>query len=208
MKLLLFSDLHCDTDAAQRLVERAEAADVIIGAGDFGNMRRDVDRCIRVLRAMHRPAVLVAGNNESTDELRAACRDWPQALVLHGAGVTIGGVTFFGIGGGIPMTPFGAWSYDFTEDQARELLAPCPPGGVLVSHSPPHGAVDVPTSGDHLGSVAVREAVLRLQPSLVVCGHIHGSGGQQAEIGPTTVINAGPRGVEWMLEATELPGAA
>ena len=83
MKLLLFSDLHADTAAARQLVERARLADVIIGAGDFGNVRRDLRPCLDVLRAIDRPAVLVAGNNESTDELTDACRVWPQAHVLE-----------------------------------------------------------------------------------------------------------------------------
>src|SRR5207247_10447169 len=64
---------------------------------------------------------------------------------------------FFGIGGGIPVTPFGAWSYDFTEEQAQELLQNCPARCVLVSHSPPKGAVDR-AGGQSLGSVAVRDA--------------------------------------------------
>jgi Icc-related predicted phosphoesterase len=80
-------------------------------------------------------------------------------------------VEFFGLGGGIPVTPFGAWSYDFTEEQAAELLSGCPKGGVLVSHSPPKGAVDVDSRGRSLGSVAVRDAVDRLEPVLVVCAH-------------------------------------
>ena len=199
MKLLLFSDVHADTAAGRRLVERARAADVVIGAGDFGNLRRDLRGCINVLRAIDRPTVLVAGNNESTDELAEACRDWPQAHVLHGSGVQIAGAQFFGIGGGIPVTPFGAWSYDFTEEQAAELLAGCPAGCVLVSHSPPRGAVDVSAGGRSLGSVAVRDAVVRLRPVLVVCGHIHACAGQQADIGPSPVVNAGPGGVEWEL---------
>jgi Icc-related predicted phosphoesterase len=199
VKLLLFSDLHADTAAGRRLVERALVADVVIGAGDFGNVRRDLRGCINVLRAIDRPAVLVAGNNESTEELAGACRDWPQAHVLHGSGVQIAGVQFFGIGGGIPVTPFGAWSYDFTEEQAAELLAGCPAGCVLVSHSPPKEAVDVSAGGRSLGSVAVRDAVVRLRPALVVCGHIHACAGQQAVIGSAPVVNAGPEGVEWEL---------
>ena len=43
--------------------------------------------------------------------------------MLHGSAVAIAGVTFFGLGGGVPVTPFGAWSYDFTEEQAANLLA-------------------------------------------------------------------------------------
>ncbi|HEV3258848.1 MAG TPA: metallophosphoesterase family protein [Gemmataceae bacterium] len=199
MKLLLFSDLHADTAAARRLVERACVADVVVGAGDFGNVRRRLRGCLNVLRAIDRPIVLVAGNNESTEELAEACRDWPQARVLHGSGMQIAGVQFFGIGGGIPVTPFGAWSYDFTEEQAAELLAGCPAGCVLVSHSPPKEAVDVSAGGRSLGSVAVRDAVVRLRPALVVCGHIHACAGQQTVIGSSPVLNAGPEGIEWEL---------
>ena len=200
MKLLLFSDLHTDTGAARRLVERAHAADVIVGAGDFGTVRRHVRDCIEVLRAIDKPAVLVAGNNESTEELTEACKDWPRAHVLHGSGVRIAGIEFFGIGGGIPVTPFGAWSYDFTEEQAAALLSACPAGCVLISHSPPRGAVDVSSRGKNLGSSAVRDAVLRLRPLLVVCGHIHESQGQQAMLGQSPVVNAGPEGFEWDLD--------
>jgi Icc-related predicted phosphoesterase len=46
-----------------------------------------------------------------------------------------------------------------------------------------------------LGSTAVRQAILDKQPQLVVCGHIHASGGQQAMLGTTRVVNAGPRGI-------------
>jgi Icc-related predicted phosphoesterase len=197
MKLLLFSDLHADADVAHRLVERARSADVLVGAGDFGHARRDVRVCLEVLRRAGKPAVLVAGNHESTEELAEACRGWPHAHVLHGAAVTLAGVEFFGLGGGVPVTPFGAWSYDFAEEQAAALLAGCPRGCVLVSHSPPRGAVDVDSRGRGLGSAAVRDAVLRCEPRLVVCGHIHASAGQHTLLGRSPVVNAGPAGVEW-----------
>jgi Icc-related predicted phosphoesterase len=199
VKLLLFSDLHVDADAARHLAERADEADVIVGAGDFASVRRGLHVCIDVLRTVDKPAVLVAGNNESTEELAEACRGWPRARVLHGSSATFDGVPFFGVGGGIPVTPFGAWSYDFDEQQARALLAGAPAGCVLVSHSPPKGAVDRDSAGRSLGSVAVREAIVRLAPRLVVCGHIHASAGQQATVGPTPVVNAGPAGWLWDL---------
>ena len=200
MKLLLFSDLHNDLEATRDLVERAARADVVIGAGDFCSVHRNLSACLDVLRAITKPAVLVAGNNETTDELIAVCRGWKSAHVLHGSGVTISGVEFFGIGGGVPVTPFGAWSYDFTEEQAGKLLSVCPSGGVLISHSPPKGAVDEASEGKSLGSTAVRAAIERLKPRLVVCGHIHGSAGQQAFIGPSAVVNAGPAGIDWDLK--------
>lgn len=200
MKLLLFSDLHTDTAAASHLVGLAKGMDVIIGAGDFANARTGLPACIDVLRRIHIPTLLVPGNNESYDELANACRGWSEALVLHGTGTEINGMPFFGIGGGIPTTPFGSWSYDFSEAEAERLLANCPPRAVLISHSPPKGAVDAASSGRSLGSTAVRDAVIHLKPRLVVCGHIHASAGQQAMIGDTPVINAGPNGICWMLD--------
>ncbi len=199
MRLLLFSDLHCDDRAARHLVERSRTADVVVGAGDFGSVRRGIDICIDVLKAIACPAIVVPGNNESLEELVAACQVWPQAHVLHGSGIEIAGVPFFGLGGGVPVTPFGSWSYDFTEEQAATLLHGCPSGGVLVSHSPPHGAVDRASNGQSLGSIAVRDAIRQKRPRLVVCGHIHASAGLRATIEDTVVINAGPEGIEWEL---------
>jgi Icc-related predicted phosphoesterase len=196
MKLLLFSDLHCSQSHADKLVRQSQSVDLVIGAGDFGNLRRGIDRCIGWLAAIERPAILVPGNSESFEELQDACRDrWPSATVLHGLGTEIEGISFFGVGGGIPVTPFGSWSYDFSEEEGRELLADCPSGGVLVSHSPPKGILDVSSRGLSLGSVAVREVIDEKSPRLVVCGHIHESAGKSEVVGKTTVINAGPAGM-------------
>jgi Icc-related predicted phosphoesterase len=197
MRLLLFSDLHGDVRAAQALAGESSAADILVGAGDFCNAPLNLGACLDVLSGTGKPCILVAGNNETTDKLREVCRGWKQAHVLHGSGVTVCGIPFFGLGGGIPVTPFGSWSYDFTEAQATELLKDCPPDCVLVSHSPPHGVVDVSSSGRSLGSKSVREAVARVRPLLVVCGHIHASAGTHEVLGTTPVVNAGPAGVIW-----------
>lgn len=199
MKLLVFSDMHNDFHTAAKLVELSNTVDVVVGAGDFCVARQGLDEIIAPLSAITKPTVVVPGNSESDEELLQACRPWKSARVLHGRRVTIAKTPFFGIGGGIPITPFGSWSYDFTEDEAYDLLCDCPSGGVLVSHSPPAGVLDVSSDGRSLGSQAVRETILIKKPNLVVCGHIHGSAGQIDRIGKTTVINAGPQGIIWEL---------
>jgi Icc-related predicted phosphoesterase len=171
----------------------------MVGAGDFATVRRDLHVAIDVLKTSGKPTVLVPGNAETFDELRQACAGWSGAHVLHGSSTVIDGVTFYGVGGGIPVTPFGAWSFDFTEEQAAELLADCPPRCVLVTHSPPQGAVDVSSLGRSLGSVAIRHTIETQRPLLAVCGHIHESAGREEWIGSTPVVNAGPRGVAWQL---------
>ena len=199
MKLLLFSDLHRDVEAARQLVEQSQRVDVVIGAGDFASVRRGIEDTIAILCAIECPTVLVPGNNESYDELVEACREWSSAFVLHGTGTTIDGVHFFGLGAAVPVTPFGDWSFDVSEEDAATMLDDCPSDGILVSHSPPKGAVDVSSAGKSLGSTSVRAVIEAKQPKFVVCGHIHDSAGQTAEIGKTTVINAGPVGTIWEL---------
>jgi Icc-related predicted phosphoesterase len=194
-RLLLFSDVHGDRDACRRLVEKAAGADVVVGAGDFCVMRRNLQAPIDTLAAIETPTVLVPGNAETEDELRTACADWPAAYVLHGDECTLDEIAFYGIGGGIPVTPFGPWSYDFSEGEAQRLLADCPDGAVLVSHSPPKGVVDRDSGGQSLGSTAVRDTIEATQPLLTVCGHIHGSWGQEETLASTPVVNAGPDGL-------------
>ena len=194
MRLLLFSDVHCDVGAARSLVERSSDADVLVCAGDLAVMRDGLQETVDVLANCTLPTVLVAGNGESASELAEACSGWSAAHVLHGTGCEIDGVPFWGLGGGIPVTPFGAWSFDLTEEEAVPLLDECPGGGVLVTHSPPLGHVDL-RGGTHFGSRAVLDAVERAQPALAVCGHIHSCWTEESRIGNTRVINAGPDGV-------------
>jgi len=194
MKLLLCSDIHCDLEAAARLVTLSKDADVLVCAGDLAVMRQGLQKTVDALSKTAVPTVLVAGNGESAEELQKACEGWTGAHVLHGSGCDIDGVSFWGVGGAIPVTPFGSWSYDLEDVEAEVLLADCPSGGVLVTHSPPLGHVDT-AGGEHLGSQVVLDAIRRAKPKLAVCGHIHGCWEQESEVGDTRIVNAGPRGV-------------
>jgi len=165
----------------------------VIAAGDFASIHKGLEEMIETLRPISAPTIVVPGNNETEDALRAACDGWEAATVLHGQGTEIDGTQFFGLGAGVPITPWD-WSFDLDEQQASERLAGCPDGAVLVVHSPPKGHCDQSSAGDHLGSEAILEAIESKQPRLAVCGHIHESWGVESEVGPTSVINLGPSG--------------
>ncbi len=197
MRLLLFSDVHRNLATAQKLVELSRDVDVVIGAGDFATDRQGLPEIIGVLAAIEHPSILVPGNAESYEELVNACKAWPAAKVLHGSGTEIDGIKFWGVGGAIPVTTFGASSYDFSEDEGRHLLDCCPYGAILVSHSPPSGILDQSSSGQRFGSVAILETIKVCQPALVVCGHNHSSSGRSEMFENTRVINAGPNGFVW-----------
>jgi len=193
MRILAFSDLHRDLDQAARLTEMAAEADVVIGAGDFASIHEGLDETIAALAGIEAPTVLVPGNNETLDELRRAAASWGAATVLHGDSAEIEGRTFYGLGGGIPVTPWD-WSFDVEETDAERALAGLPADAVLVVHSPPQGHCDQAGNGMNLGSRAILAAIEAKQPVLAVCGHIHEAWGQTSEIGATPVANLGPSG--------------
>ena len=117
MRILAFSDLHRDLDQAARLVELSADADVVIGAGDFASVHEGLGEAIDALAAIEAPTLLVPGNNETEEALRDAAADWKSATVLHGEGTEIDGVEFFGLGAGVPVTPWD-WSFDLSDPEA------------------------------------------------------------------------------------------
>jgi len=195
MKFLLFSDLHRSKDSAIALLKAARDVDFVIGAGDFANRHEGLFDTLDILCDIKKPTILVPGNGETFEELRDAAVGWKSAKVLHGTGVEIDGFSFWGLGGGVPVTPFGSWSYDLTDEQATELLAGCPDSAILVVHSPPLDTVDHDSTGRIRGSQAIRDCVAAKRPKLVACGHIHSDWGKQMKLGGTKIVNAGPGGV-------------
>ena len=66
MKILAFSDLHCDLEQAARLSAMSEEADLVVGAGDFASVHSGLGETIDALSGIQTPTVLVPGNNGST----------------------------------------------------------------------------------------------------------------------------------------------
>ncbi len=187
-RILAFSDLHLSRPHAAAIRKAARDADLVIGAGDFCNARQGLDEAMELLRPLEDRAVYVPGNAESAEELRAAT----DAVVLHGEDAERCGLRLFGLGYGVPVTPFGAWSCDLTEDEAARLLDACDAADILITHSPPKGVADRTSAGRSVGSTAVRAAIERVQPALALVGHIHESHGTSSLIGATRVHNLGP----------------
>ena len=189
-RILAFSDMHMSRRCAAEIRAASADADLIVGAGDFCNTRQGLDEAMDMLWTVLDKAVFVPGNAESAGELRAAAG---EATVLHGQGCQREGLAIFGLGYAVPVTPFGDWSCDLSESQAVAMLDEMEAADLLVVHSPPRGVADRNRAGHSLGSTAIRSAIERTQPRLVLCGHIHDSWGQSGMIGRSEVHNLGPR---------------
>jgi Icc-related predicted phosphoesterase len=196
MRILAFSDLHRNRDLARAIVDASREADVVVGAGDFATKGIGLHAVIDLLCAIAVPTILVAGNHDSLDELRDACRDSEAVHVLHGEGVVIDGVSFFGLGFEIPAVRDEQWNQRLDESEAAKLLHACPHGAVLVTHSPPFGVADMQTTGAHVGSRSIRDTIMSSKVRLHLCGHIHHAWGMFGAVGECPVHNLGPT-VNW-----------
>lgn len=193
MRILAFSDLHRDGDAADVIVRASVDADVVVGVGDFATRGEGGLDLLEHLAELTCPLILVTGNHDRRAELVTHCAEHSAIHLLDGSSVTVAGITFFGLGGEIPRRSNTPWNETMDENAARAVFATAPVFDVLVVHTPPHGHCDRQRDGAHEGSSAVREAIEARSPALCLCGHIHHAWGSIEHLGSTTVHNLGPR---------------
>jgi hypothetical protein len=192
MRILIFSDIHGDVRAIEKLA--AQTADIYISAGDLSTFGRGLDRCGQALRPLGQRCWVLPGNHETAQENADFCRKF-GLVDFHRQVRELGGVHFAGLGYSNP-TPFNTPG-EYTEAQIAEALAaferltPL----VLVVHFPPHGTeLDQVRFGMNAGSKTLRSWVERHQPRKLFCGHIHECAGKSDTIGATHCINVGKAG--------------
>ena len=66
---------------------------------------------------------------------------------------------------------------------------------VLVTHQPPLGTTLDLLGNKHVGNKDYRQWIERLQPKLVIAGHLHETAGATDIIGKTRVVNPGWEGM-------------
>lgn len=197
MKILACSDIHRNTDFTHELVIASRKADVLVCAGDIATRGEGTKDILTILKDAQAPTVIVSGNHDSASALAELCADWTNSYYLHGTGITLDGVSFFGLGGEVPRFNHSSWNEYLSEDEAKTLLAAADPYDILVTHTPPQGHVDTEVddthSGDHDGSTSILHAIEERQPKLHLCGHMHDCWGQSSKVGRTSIHNLGPR---------------
>jgi len=192
MKLLVFSDIHNDLQALEKVL--AVPADFYIAAGDLTTWSRGLEGCGNLLASRGGKVWVLPGNHESEDDIARFC-DRFNLNAFHGRSFEAAGRHVAGLGYSSP-TPFNTPGEYSEAEITRRLasfdgLAPL----VLICHCPPHGTpLDRIHGETHGGSTAVRDFIDRRQPEYFLCGHIHEAAGVEAQLGQTRAINAGKRG--------------
>lgn len=143
------------------------------------------------------PVVFVPGHLDSpTSRLAEAVQGFTQVHNVQKGPFEIGGYTFVGWGGAVgPVDADGSF-YCLKERTFKKHFASGfdsePSKTILLVHTPPVSRVDLdPEINDHVGAQVVNEVVEKHQPAFCLCGHAHGTPGQDT-IGSTVVVNPGP----------------
>jgi Icc-related predicted phosphoesterase len=196
VKVLVFSDIHGDLRALERIV--AQPADIYIANGDLANFGRGLERCAEILKPLGERLWLLPGNHESHESTRDVCRRFGfvdfhrqvrELRAKDGSTVYWAGLGYSNI------TPFKTPG-EYSEEEIATALAAfdgCAPL-YLVAHVPPAGStLDEFAAGKHAGSTALAAWLQRAQPRYLFCGHIHETAGLTEQIGATECVNVGKR---------------
>jgi len=192
LKILLFSDIHGDLKALDRLM--AIDADLYIAAGDLSNFARGLENIGPKLAVKGTAMLVMPGNHESDRDIERFCERYRirniHNTVVEAAGYRIAGLGYSNI------TPFETPG-EYTEAQIAERLQAWEGLNplILVCHCPPKDTpLDESGPGKHFGSTAIRTFIEEQQPEYFFCGHIHEAAGVETRMGRTYGRNLGKQG--------------
>ena len=193
MKLFAISDIHGATKPIDKAAALIREADWVVISGDItrAKTRTEAADVIACLEQYSTRILAVHGNWD-----RLEVKDFleEKGYSLHGKGLIIDGIGFFGMGGSSPTPLKTATEYTekeiaLTLQAGYEQVRGASPI-VLISHVPPRGVRDRSFLGLRGGSHSVK-AFLETNPvNLCLCGHIHEAAGIE-RFCSTLVANSG-----------------
>lgn len=187
MKILHISDTHGFHEMFP--MERFKDIDVVVHSGDCSNYREVVrnEQEVRTFLAWYRDIpvtdkIYVAGNHDTSIERNKVKRsDFANngIIYLENNGVSMHGFNFWGS----PHTPtFGEWAFMKSRETIGKVWENIPTDtDVLIVHGPPKGIRDLSHDRfnklEFCGDGALGRAVKKIEPKLMMFGHIHDSPG-------------------------------
>src|SRR5574343_185251 len=171
LKIVAISDTHGKTPILPK-------GDVLVHCGDWsmgGTFQETMNflTWLSSIRNNYKEILVVPGNHDRWIEQNQALAKEEfknrDIKLLIDELVTVDGIRFYGH----PWTPmFCNWSYMLYKDEMIEKCAAIPAHDILLSHGPAKGILDYCNDG-HVGCQSLYDAIDRLRPKKVFCGHIH-----------------------------------
>lgn len=191
-KILAASDIHGDSGAVRKLAEKAEKEeiDLVVLCGDITGFV-ETKNIIKPFKDKKKKVLLLPGNWDSF-----ATTDFLAQIYgvknIHGYSARYDDIGFFGAGGADIGPSF------MSERELAKTLEKAYSGlkgiekKVMVTHMHPAGSRS--EFSGFAGSKAIRKAIEKFKPDVLLHGHIHEAAGMEEFIGKTRVINVGKKG--------------
>ncbi|MGL5963599.1 MAG: metallophosphoesterase family protein [Fusobacteriaceae bacterium] len=209
-KILAISDLHGKVNQLKKA--KHKEADFLFVVGDLSNigLRSELTRSLDMIDGFDhiQHKVVVLGNHDARnlhnplgmndDEVYSFCeQEYPNLTFLKNKIVEIDGLKIYG-------TPFvgkfGGWAFQCEENEKLAKTIPTEKVDIILCHEPP-SAIELSKWEDiDIGNIALREYLDNNKVGLLVCGHVHESGGNQVNINGCECYNVAMKLTKIILE--------
>jgi len=187
-KILAIGDLHGDTGLVKKLAEKAkkENVDLIILAGDITFAEQSTKNLIGPFVKAKKQVLLIPGNHESIATTDFLAQRY-NIKNIHGYGFIEKGIGIFGAGtANIGIHQIGDKNiFRLLEKGNKEVKNA--KKKIMVTHIHPSGSKSEVFG--FAGSKAVKDAIEKFHPDILINSHLHEAGGIEEKIGKTRVIN-------------------
>lgn len=205
MRLLVFSDIHCDLGRIKGIV--SSDFDYYVLCGDISDVGDGMVETGKAFSSLGKKLLVIPGNNETEEQMSAWCRDY-GFTDLHKKTIKAGKYCFAGLGQSTylpwsnppddlttPGEKSEAWfGRELKKFEGKKNL-------LLFCHEPPlNTKIDLTLSGLHVGSKNIREFILKENPLHFFSGHIHECAGKTDMLGNTKCRSLGKKGVKLVLD--------
>lgn len=206
MRLLVASDLHYTLPQLDWILDQSPDFDAVVLAGDLLDVSASVplETQIVVIQTYLRKlaestmAIVCSGNHDLTATNRHGEKAALWIEQVGASGALVDWHTLDADDVRITVCPWwdGPSTHADVDRQLERDALDRPRLWLWIYHSPPDAAPVSWTGQRHIGDTDLNRWITRHEPDLVLTGHIHDSpfrdgGSWRAEVGTTSVINAG-----------------
>lgn len=188
-KIMAVGDIHGDTGLVKKLVKKAKdnKVDLVILPGDLTWLEDSTKDLIGPFVKAKKKVLIMPGNHESMATIDFLTQTYPNTKNIHATGIKEKDIGIFGAGYA-DVGPFRAGDKEI-EDALKKGHEKVKDMGkkIMVTHS--HHAGSKAEFSGIKGSKAIKKAIEKFQPDLVLSGHIHEAGGIEEQIGKTRIVN-------------------
>ena len=188
-KILAIGDIHGDSRLIKKLAERAEKenVDIVILAGDLTFADILPKNIIGPFIKAGKQVLLIPGNHETIATTDFLTEMYPDTKNIHGYSFIKNDLGIFGAGGA---------DIGINRVKESEIFKLLQKGNenlkgvkkkIMVTHM--HHAGGKAEFSGFEGSSAIRKAIEKFQPDVMISAHIHEAGGIEEKIGKTKIIN-------------------